>query len=103
MGTQVPKGFGTAFMLIGVPLILWSAMGTSSDLNKLDQQSSSREGRVNLCIERTTGLVHPGKQVEMCNCVVDEALKRGADERFGSYNEKALDSAINSCRWRLGI
>jgi hypothetical protein len=69
-GTQAPKGFGLAFVLIGVPLIFWSASGTNQKVAALD----TPESRQASCVAKVDGLGVKGTQAtEMCGCIVERA------------------------------
>ncbi len=104
MGTRVPKGLGIGVMLVGVPLVLWSAASTSDELNALDAESSSREGRVEACIAKTGHLgIPPARHRDMCMCVVDKAQERGVAASYGSYDEAGLEKVVKSCAWQLGL
>lgn len=104
MGTQVPKGLGIGLMLVGVPLILRDAARTSDELNALNAEASSRESRVETCIQEIGPYdVPPSKQQDMCNCLVDTAAERGIIKRYGSYDEAGLEKVIKSCAWELGL
>ncbi|WP_298467276.1 hypothetical protein [uncultured Erythrobacter sp.] len=104
MGTQVPKGLGIGMMLVGVPLVLWDASRTSDELNTLNTEASSRNSRVETCIQEIGPYgVPPSKQPDMCNCLVDTAVERGVTGRYGSYDEAGLEKVIKSCAWELGL
>jgi len=104
MGTQVPKGLGISVMLIGVPLILWSAGSTNAQLDALDIETSSREVRLDRCIALAGEHgAAPKDQLPLCQCVVDKAAEWGAETRFGGYDERGIEAAVNSCAWQLGL
>lgn len=105
MGTQVPKGLGIGLMVVGVPLILWSAAGSRTELDALEAQTGTREARVERCL----ALVHehraaaPADQLPLCNCIVDRADERGIDSSFGGYDQDGIEAVIKSCSWELGL
>ncbi len=104
MGTQVPKRLGIGVMLVGVPLILWDASRTSDELNARNAEASSRDSRVETCIQEIGPYgVPPSKQPYMCNCLVDTAAERAITKRYGSYDEAGLEKVIKSCAWELGL
>ncbi len=104
MGTQVPKWLGLGVMIVGVPMVLMDAASVSGELNELDKNSSTREARFDNCIAKTSGFgVHPKKQVEMCNCIVDKSEARGVTGKYGSYDEEGLEAVVKSCSWEVGL
>ena len=93
-GTQAPKGFGILFVLVGIPLILWSAWGTNESIAALD----STEARQKQCVAKTAALsISPDDAESMCSCVVEEAKERGIFKPHGAYDEKALRPVVDMC------
>lgn len=93
-GTQAPKGFGLAFVFIGIPLILWSAAGTNKKMAKLD----TTEARQAKCIENTASVsISPELRKDLCRCVVREAERRGITGPYGSYDKDRLKPVVDKC------
>lgn len=96
--TQAPKGFGILFVLVGIPLILWNAAGTSDELDALNAKADTGGRRIEQCVANTAGLVSdPSLRRHVCECVVAKATARGALADFGGYDEAALDPIIGEC------
>jgi hypothetical protein len=97
-GTQAPKGFGILFVLVGVPLIIWSAAGANEDLKALNASSNTRGARVEQCVANTAEVLEDTSiRRVVCECVVDKASARGALGDYGSYDRDALDPIIGEC------
>lgn len=97
-GTKAPKGFGIAFILVGVPLIIWSAMGTKRDLDTLDAAANTQQARIEQCVTKIAEIL-PDMSIRrhVCGCVVAKAAARKAFERQGSYDEELLGPIIGEC------
>ena len=97
-GTQVPKGFGILFVLVGIPLILWSAAGTKKDLAALDASSNAPAARIERCVAKIAEFL-PDESIRrpVCECVVAKATARGALGEYGSYDREALGPIIGEC------
>lgn len=97
-GTQTPKGFGILFALVGIPLIIWSAMGTREELDALNASSSTSDARVEQCLAKTAEWV-PDTSIRrpVCECVVAKATKRGAVTDYGGYDEERLGPIVDEC------
>lgn len=93
-GIHAPKGFGLMFVLVGIPLILWSAWGTNRQLTSLD----STEARQKQCIARAGELSIAGDEAQsFCSCLVSRAKSAGILKRHGGYDEKALKPIVDAC------
>ena len=93
-GTQAPKGFGLLFVLVGVPLILWSAVGTNKELAELD----TPEAREAQCRAKAADFeLSEGAAEGFCGCLVREADKRGLNREHGSYDEAGLIPVVELC------
>lgn len=97
-GTQVPKGVGIAFAVIGVPLIIMSAAGTHKELEALNASGGSEAVRVDQCIAKTMTIVpDPSLRRAVCACVVHKAAARGGFKDFGAYDRRVLDPIADEC------
>ena len=98
MGTQVPTWLGVGMLVVGTPLILMDAVGTSREIDALDSASSTGDARVRTCIERTAHLISiPEMHQRVCECVVEKATARGALDSFGGYDEAKLGQITSEC------
>jgi len=96
--TQVPKGLGIAIAIVGLPLILWDAAGTSDKLNDLRAASNSDERRIEQCMTKTAEMIPDASiGLTVCSCVVEKAKKRGAYTDHGSYDEALIGPIVNDC------
>lgn len=97
-GTQAPKGFGLLFAIVGIPLIVWDAAGTSNELEALDASSSSENARIKACVTKTAKF---GRDVsthrQICGCIVKKAAERRAFKDYGAYDEALLEPIISEC------
>jgi hypothetical protein len=96
--TQVPKGLGILLAIVGVPLILWDAAGTSAALDAFNATSSSNEGRTDQCMAKTAAIA-PDASIRrpVCECVADKATSRGVTMENGAYDEDLLLPIIDEC------
>lgn len=97
-GTQAPKGFLLLFVVVGIPLILWSAANTNSELQALDASSGTEAARIAACEAKMVKL-QPDTSMRrrLCGCIVGKAAERGAFRDYGSYDEASLAPAIRAC------
>ncbi|MCA0977360.1 hypothetical protein LCM19_03175 [Qipengyuania flava] len=78
MGTEVPRGIGIAFWLIGVPLIIWKASATYDGWSELTDGKPDIEKLHTLCVEDTASSALPEyKRSEICSCMINESQTRG--------------------------
>jgi len=104
MGTQVPKGLGLGVLVVGTPLILWSAADTNLQLDTLNTETSSREVRIERCVKLADQYGADRRdQLPLCECVVDKASERGIQTSYGGYEEAGVEAVIKSCTWQLGL
>lgn len=98
IGTQAPKGFGLLFVIVGIPLILWNAVGTSGELEALDDSSSTKNARIEAC-ETKAIKFEPNASVrrEMCGCIVEKAAENRAFKDYGAYDERLLEPIVSEC------
>jgi hypothetical protein len=97
-GNQAPKGFGILFVLVGIPLIIWSAADANSELQALKAGSSPSGVRVESCVAKTEGLISiPGLHRDVCECVVENATEQDALGDYGGYDKAALGPIIDQC------
>ena len=93
-GTQAPKGFGLLFILVGIPLILWSASGTNESMAALD----TREAREARCIQKIAHVpLSPENAQAICGCTVRKAEEQGITQSGGAYDEEAIRPIVESC------
>ena len=97
-GTQASKGFGILFVLVGIPFIIWNAAGANEELAALDASSNTSGARIEQCIANTAELL-PDLPIRrtVCECVVDKATARDALDKYGSYDQDALEPIIGEC------
>ena len=97
-GTQAPKGFGLLFVFVGIPLIIWSAAGTSGELEALDASGNPTAARIEQCVANPAELL-PDLSIRrpVCECVVGKATTRDAVEDYGSYDKAVLAPIISEC------
>ncbi|OWQ91741.1 hypothetical protein [Sphingopyxis witflariensis] len=97
-GTQVPKGFGLLFAIVGIPLIVWDAAGTSNEMEALDASSSTENARIEACV---TTAVKSGPDLsthrQICGCIVKKAAERGAFKDYGAYDDALLEPIVDEC------
>ena len=97
-GTQAPKGFGILFVLVGIPLIIWSAADANSELQALKAGSNPSDARVESCVAKTAHLVSiPSLRRDVCECVVERATEQDALGEYGSYDEAVLGPIVDQC------
>ena len=97
-GTQAPKGFALLFIVVGIPLILWSAAGTNSELEAFDASSSTEQARIEACETKTIKLQSdPTMRRRMCGCIVRKATERRALKDYGAYDEALLAPIVSEC------
>ncbi|WP_308516078.1 hypothetical protein [Sphingomonas flavescens] len=93
-GTQAPKGFGLAFVVIGIPLIIWRATGTNRELAAMD----TTEARTAQCVAKAEPITKSRSDAEaICGCVVRRAASAGIAQPHGAYDEDALRPIIGQC------
>lgn len=97
-GTQAPKGFALLFIVVGIPLIIWSATNTNAELEALDASSSTEQSRLAACEAKTVKLrSDPTMRRRLCGCIVSKAAERGAFKDYGSYDEALLAPVVSEC------
>ena len=98
IGTQAPKGFGLLFVIVGIPLILWNASGTNSELEPLDASGSTESARIEACEAKAVKLEpNSSARRQLCGCIVKKASERGAFKDYGAYDEGLLEPIVGEC------
>ena len=98
IGTQAPKGFGILFVIVGIPLILWDASGTNSELEALDASGSTESARIEVCEAKAVKLEPKSSaRRQLCGCIVKKAYERGAFKDYGAYDEGLLEPIVSEC------
>jgi hypothetical protein len=97
-GTQVPKGLGIAMLIVGIPIILWNAVGVSQQLDEAKAASNSVEGRIERCMALGAEEL-PDESIRhaVCGCVVEKASASGANRDYGAYDEDLLMPIFGEC------
>ena len=100
-GTQAPKGFALLFVIVGIPLIVWSATSTSSKLETLDASSSTENARLAACEVKTVKFQSDASmRRQLCGCIVKKAAERRVFKDYGAYDEALLTPIIGECMRR---
>ena len=98
---RTPKILGILFAIVGIPVIVWDAAGTHSDLKSLNNTSGLDDARIAACEAKSVAFERdPSARRDLCACIVRTAKNRGAFRDYGGYDERMLEPIINQCvRW----